>query len=337
MTQPHDVVVPVQDAGNERDGESPQGSGPRRPRTWRRAFRYLAIPLGAAVVAILVLFVVSRLLASFTDYNWFHAGCGILALAGFLGMIGAAVWNGVIVRRRRRGRSGTARPLLIVSLAVFGLVPFVVGIVTYPSPAQRPADAAVWAGLGTMRDGITRVTATWEQPRVYPLGSRFDGVSFWVGLADTDGNVEQIGTDGYCQRHTPAIYDAWYELYPASKVTTRLAVRPGERVTATVVSLGNDRFQLTLADATTGARFSTVQVARGVGSTHGAIIVEEPSFSDMDLAGFGTVRFTQCAFDGRPIGSFRLSPFDIASDDGTLETITSGLASDGTTFTVTRR
>ena len=55
-------------------------SAPQASPKRRRVRMYLAISLVATVGATLVLFGVSRVLASFSDYNWFHAGCGILAL-----------------------------------------------------------------------------------------------------------------------------------------------------------------------------------------------------------------------------------------------------------------
>jgi hypothetical protein len=300
---------------------------------------YLALGLAAALVALLVVFVVSRILATRSDFNWFRAGCGILALVGAVGMIGVAVWNLTVFERRRSGQAGRSRPrpFLIMSLAVFALVPFGAGIVTDRQPSLRPSDTPIWAGYGTTRDGITQVTATWVQPHVRPVGSRPNAVSFWVGLGDAGDHLEQIGTECWCQRHTPAICDAWYELYPAPKIETNVAVRPGDVITATVVRLGQNRLRLTLANATTGRRFSTVKVVRGVGNTHGVIVAEESSFSDTDLAGFAPVHFTGCAFNGQPMDGYRLTSFAITDDNGVAETTTSEVGADGASFTVTRR
>jgi hypothetical protein len=313
-------------------------TGPlRQPRKRRRARTYLGIAFAAAVGVTLVLYGVSRVLASSTDFDWFHLGCGVLALVGFVGTIGAIVWNAVGFVKRRFERRSAARPIFIASMAMFGFVPFLVGTVTHQPPSLRPLDSPAWAGKRTTRNGITQVRATWVQPRVYPLGSRPNDVAFWVGLADPESSdLEQIGTSGDCQRHTPATYDAWYELYPGPVVAIDLAVRPGDRVTATVTRKGESHFALTLFNATTGARFSTVQVVSGVGNSKGAIIVEEPSFISEDLPGFGPVHFTKCAFDGQPIDSFRLTSLDIQSDAGIMETATSLVAAHGTSFTVRR-
>jgi Peptidase A4 family len=314
-------------------------AAPRAFGRGRRLLKYLAFGLAAAIVATLVLYIVSRILATRSDFDWFHTGLGFLALVGGAGMIGAAVWNLVVFARRRSGRASRSRPrpLLIVSLAVFAIVPFGLGIVTGPQPSLRPRDAPVWAGYGTTRDGITQVSATWVQPHVHAVGSRPNAVALWVGLGDADDHLEQIGTDCWCQRHTPATGDAWYELYPAPVVETTVAVRPGDRITSSVVRLSADRFRLTLSNATSGTRFSTVQVIGGVGNTHGTIIVEEPTFADMDLAGFEPVHFTGCTFNGAHIGGFHLTSFDISDDHGVTQTTTSEVGADGASFTVTRR
>jgi hypothetical protein len=211
-----------------------------------------------------------------------------------------------------------------------------------PSPSSPTgqggfATPSIWAGYRTSIGGITSVIATWIQPWVEQRGVVPNVVVFWVGLEGqhTD-TVEQIGTGGYCDGVSTG-YDAWHELFPKPAVTIDLAVNPTDTVTATVASIGHDCFRLTLVDDTTHARFATTQVARGVGDTAGAIAVERRGTSDVGLAGFDPVHFTRCALNGQPIGGFRLTSFDIASDDGTVETTTSPVATGGTSFTVTRR
>ena len=279
----------------------PETTSLAQPSTLRRLGRSLAIGLAAAIVSLVILYVISRVAASHTDFDWFRGGCLILALVGVAGVVGTATWNINALELRRLGKNSTLHPFVILSCAVFGLVPFVFGIVHLP-PTVRPPDADAWAGYVTTRNGITQVSATWIQPRIHARGSRPNDISFWVGLrGDFSDTLLQIGTQGDCQRHTPATYSAWYELYPAASVViAKLAVRPGDRITATVVRIDQTRFRLTLVNATAGARFSTIQTAR-------------------------------------PMGDFRLTSFDIASDAGSLQTTTSQVSRDGTSFTVSRR
>ena len=140
---------------------------------WRRLLRYLAAGLACSAAAVAVLYAISRILALRSDFDWFHAGCGLLALLGSLATIGTALWNLAALERRRSGREGAApRPLLITSCAAFAAVPFVVGILAFLSPGTRPADAQAWAGYRTTRDGVTSVSASWVQPAIHPRGSR---------------------------------------------------------------------------------------------------------------------------------------------------------------------
>ena len=289
--------------------------------------------VAGALAAIGVLYVLTHALAPNSDVNWFLAGCAVLAAAGIVGTIGTLVWSAIAQSRQRPPRF-----MGVLSLGLFALVALAVAIVVSFSPGDRPADAQIWAGYQTTRNGITKVTASWVQPRVWPLGPRRNHVSFWAGLTYPESRaVEQIGTEVSCARHAQTAYHAWYELYPADVVMIDVVIKPGDHVTAAVVRLDQDRFRLTLTNETTGARFATVQVARGVGNMHGAIVTEESNRRAVDLAGFDPVHFTGCAFNSRPIDHFPLTSFDVWSDAGVIETATSQVAADGSGFTVTRR
>ncbi len=201
-----------------------------------------------------------------------------------------------------------------------------------------PSDSSVWAGYRTSMGGITHVAATWTQPRVRPRGSGPNAVVFWVGLeGQASDTVEQIGTDADCGSGATPQYGAWYEIYPQPAVAADLSIAAGDTVTATVVSLGKNRFRLVLRNDTTGARFATTQVARDAGATAGAIFVESPSETGTSLAEFNRVCFTRCAFNGQPIGAFALTPFDIVTGGAVAETTTSELGTDGASFSVTHR
>ncbi len=314
------------------------GEPPPRRRGWRRALRSLALAPAAAAAALLVLYAVSRALARRTDYDWFHAGSGLLGLAGLGAMVAVFVWSCAMFLRWLVTDHGRTRFLLATCCGVFGAASLAVGIVTYGPPAERSRDAAIWAGYRSTRDGVTAVQADWTVPQVRPLGRRPNYVSAWVGLDDAERHLEQIGIAASCQRHTHADSWAWYEDFPAAAIGIRLSVRPGDTIGATVVRLAADRFRLTLSDVTTGRRFSTVRVVGHVGNTHGVIVVEESNYRDEVLAGFSPIRFTECSFDGRPITDFPLDTFAIENDgDDAPETVTSPVAGRGTSFTVARR
>ncbi len=303
-----------------------------------RRLTYLAFGLGLSALGVAASYGVGRIMGLSSDTGWFRGLCFLLTLAGAAATCAAALWNLVVYLMRRIGHTKKApRPLLIASCAIFLAGPIAVLAADYPgTPATRPADAQTWAGYGTSRDGISSVTASWVQPSVRALGSRANEASFWVGLRDAEGHLEQVGISARCQRHTPATYYAWYELFPAATVEAGLAVKPGDLLTATVERMGDDHFRLSLLNHTSGRKFSTVQLVR-VGNTHAAIVIEESNYGDTDLADFAPVRFTRCAFEGHPIDAFPLTTFDVQGDDGSMESFISPVRDEGTSFTVTRQ
>jgi hypothetical protein len=301
--------------------------------TRQAVLRAVLLGVAIAIGAVGVLYVLTHVLAPNSDVDWFMAGCAVLAALGIVGTVATLIWDVIVLAQRR-----PTRFLLVAGLGAFALVPIAITAGLMSMPVDRPAGAQIWAGYRTTRNGITQVTATWVQPRVRPLGPRRNDVAFWVGLDYPEAlDLEQIGTEVTCARHTRTTNHAWYELYPASAVRIAMAIRPGDVVTAAVVRLDEKHFRLTLVNGTTGARFSTVKVASDVGNTHGAVMTEESDYRDTDLAGFGSVRFTRCAFNGRPLEGYRLDGFDVWSDAGVMETATSPVAADGSSFTVTRR
>ena len=75
-------------------------------------------------------------------------------------------------------------------------------------------------------------------------------------------------------------------------------------MTATVTSLGDHLFRMSLTDDSTGKRFSITQSSRLGRGLSAEIIVEAPSKRGQGLAEFRPVHLTACAFNGRPISAF---------------------------------
>jgi hypothetical protein len=198
-----------------------------------------------------------------------------------------------------------------------------------------------WAGYDVTGGGFTSVTATWTQPVVQPDALDTDS-SFWVGL-DGDGGsqtVEQTGTEGYSQDGT-VFYDAWYEMYPADEVViSSLIINSGDVMTGSVTSDGAGHFTLTIADDTTGDSYTAPPEYSAAAQDESAeVIAEAPTNASTDdiipLADFGTVQFTNCAFNGLPISGFDWNQIDMVSDSGATLASTSALSADGASFSVT--
>ena len=195
-----------------------------------------------------------------------------------------------------------------------------------------------WSGYDDSTDGpFTSVTATWTQPAVRNAGIDFTDTAFWVGIdGDNSDTVEQIGTEGYSQGIVG--YDAWYEMYPLYPVPIEMSIHPGDVMTASVTESGAI-FTLRLADTTTGATYQTLQTMSVPPLLASAeVIVEAPSSGDsvVELANFGTMTFTDCAFGGQPISDFDWNRIDMGSwYSNRLIDQALPLSPDGTSFSVT--
>lgn len=218
-----------------------------------------------------------------------------------------------------------------------------IGLHTRPAVGARASmgtttTSSNWSGYDDSTDGpFTSVTATWVQPAIRNAGATFTDAAFWVGLdGDNSDTVEQIGTEGYSEGVVG--YDAWYEMYPAAPVPLDMTINPGDLITASVSESGAV-FTLSLVDHTTAVSYQTMQTMDVPPLLASAeVIAEAPSGSDgtVPLANFGTMTFTDCAFNGEPISAFDWNQIDMTSpDSGTLIDQALPLSSDGTSFSVT--
>ena len=196
-----------------------------------------------------------------------------------------------------------------------------------------------WAGYDATGGGFTSVTASWVEPPIQASYSTDTYAGFWVGL-DGDGSspVEQTGTMAYGHNGSVSYY-AWYETYPNPPISIPMTVSPGDEMTGTVTSGGTGSFTLTLVDDTTHHTFTTTQTNGVTAPFSAEVIAEAPTSSTsgtvFPLADFGSVSFTNCAFNGRPISTFAYNQIDMVSADNVNEAATSTLGTDGASFSVT--
>jgi len=195
-----------------------------------------------------------------------------------------------------------------------------------------------WAGYDATGGGFTSVTASWVEPPIQASYSTDTYAGFWVGL-DGDGSstVEQTGTMAHGHNGSVSYY-AWYETYPNPPITISMTVSPGDEMTGTVTSGGTGSFTLILVDDTTHHTFTTTQTNGVTAPFSAEVIAEAPSSSSgtvFPLADFGSVSFTNCAFNGRPISTYAYNQIDMVSADYVNEAATSTLGTDGASFSVT--
>jgi hypothetical protein len=276
---------------------------------------------------------------------------GTAALGGPTALAEAKAIGQVVASGARPRSSRRRRRLILASVGV--VVALIAAVALIPRgtpPGHDIYTSANWAGHCATGQRFRSVTATWTQPQVQTLWGRATEVDIWVGLDGWHGSptCEQTGIRVFQSGSNQGTdYWAWYEILPKSPVAVAtvdaagdsqdVAVSPGDLITATVKSLGDQRFRLTLVDDTQGERFSTIQASPAAKCDSAEVIVEAHLLDGRDLPNFDPVPFINCLVDGRPIGSFYWHRINVTTKDGSFMTSTSALGPDGASFTVTRR
>lgn len=190
-----------------------------------------------------------------------------------------------------------------------------------------------WGGYVSF-GSFTTATASWTEPSV-TCRSTNDLFAPWVGI-DGDGSstVEQTGVATDCSSGH-AVYQAWYEMYPAAPVyysTSSAPVSAGDKITATVTRTGTNTYRLDLSDTTKGW---SKTITKTLTSKHASAeaIIESPTDSYPTIS--GGVKFTGVKFNGTNLGS--TSPSALSADDrGTNTFIPGAIGADGQSFTIAR-
>ena len=221
-----------------------------------------------------------------------------------------------------------------------------------------------WSGYAVTgaAGSVTVASGSWTVPTV--TGSNGQYVAFWTGIDGyNSATVEQIGILAQVtgnRRTTQTTYYAWYEFYPLEsiiEITTATSpsgkaatVKPGDTISATVTYVSGTTFTLAINDITEGWTFTTTGSQSGATESSAEWIVEAPSsmFGVLPLANFGTVHYgydTTSVTDtcyatisgtNGAIGSFAsVQQINMVTNRGVLKDSTSGLSSDGTSFSVT--
>ena len=145
------------------------------------------------------------------------------------------------------------------------------------------ASAFNWAGYAdaaTKVQTFTKVSGSWTVPSV-TCSAEDQITSDWVGLDGFNSNtVEQLGTISWCYRGTPT-YFTWYEMFPANTVEVGTALKPGDKISASVTRTGTS-YALKLTDATTAGNNISVTKTCALATckdTSAEWISERPSFS----------------------------------------------------------
>lgn len=191
-----------------------------------------------------------------------------------------------------------------------------------------------WSGYDATSGGYTSVTATWTQPSVNC--SQGGDVVFWTGLGGgTAGSnsLQQNGTFVQCEGSKP-VYSAWWETWPCNDITQYGGtVKAGDKITASTVNEGGNKYKLTVTDATEGWSVDPVKAGCNGGTTATAeVITETPEIGSglADLPDVKKVTYTSATINGDPLPDAKPTKVINARSGVTMDT-TSAITG-GTSF-----
>jgi Peptidase A4 family len=167
-----------------------------------------------------------------------------------------------------------------------------------------------WSGAAATGSGFSSVTSTWTEPSV-TCHSYNDLMAPWVGIDGYGSStVEQTGVATDCSSGR-AVYQAWYEMYPANPVYYSNAVYAGDHFTGTVTRSGTT-YTLTISDTTRGWSKTTTK-SLNASNASAEVIIESPTAS---YPQFGTVSFSNSKINGSLLGNYNPTLMDASNNYG---------------------
>jgi Peptidase A4 family len=156
-----------------------------------------------------------------------------------------------------------------------------------------------WAGYAVTGKKFSSVSGSWTEPTVKASSSEAYS-AVWVGLGGykaSSSSLEQIGTAAdYLGGR--AQYYAWYELLPSAQVKLKIAIHPGDTISARV-SVSGTTVAVSLSDQTTGHSVVKTLHMSKPDTSSSEWIVEAPAtgtfggnYQVLPLADFAKVAFS---------------------------------------------
>lgn len=206
------------------------------------------------------------------------------------------------------------------AMAVMGVLPAMAA----PAPHfVATTTSGVWAGYATQAQGVTDVIGDFTLPTATCGGGQ--DVAFWTGIDGFNtSTVEQTGVDLQCQGGSLQ-YAPWYEMYPAAPVFFQKTAKAGDKLTAEVKKTGAQSYELILTNHTENWTNDVTQQAQNASDGTAEWIAERQ-------LSFGSVAFSNCMADGKPISGF--TGATKISESGSPALTPSDLSADGKSFTI---
>lgn len=157
-----------------------------------------------------------------------------------------------------------------------------------------------WSGYAQSGGPYSAISGSWTIPAVGATsGATFS--STWIGIDGfTNQDLIQTGTEQDYYGGAPH-YFAWWEILPASEISTGMPVHPGDHIMASITQTSPQppQWVITIRDTTTGQSFSTTQLYYGP-ATSTEWIQEAPTVNGnlAPLAHYGKVVFDRGTVDG---------------------------------------
>ena len=181
-----------------------------------------------------------------------------------------------------------------------------------------------WSGYDAMKGDFTSVSATWTQPSVNC--SQGGDVVFWVGLGGgtaSSDSLQQNGTFVQCESGKP-VYSAWWETWPCNAITQYGGtVKAGDKITASTVNQGGNKYVLTVTDSTEGWSVDPTKTGCNGGTTATAeVVTETPEIGSglADLPDFGKVTYTSATINGAALSAASPTKVIIKRSGVTMDT-----------------
>jgi hypothetical protein len=162
-----------------------------------------------------------------------------------------------------------------------------------------------WSGyVASGSQSFTSVSASWVVSKATCTTGSSSSAAAWVGLggnSETSDALEQVGSEVDCSPAGTASYSLWYELVPAAAVPIKLAVEPGDSISASV-SVRGTRVTLRIENVTRGTSFTKTLTMAAPDLSSAEWVVEAPSVCSnyggcrtLALANFGKTVFSKAS------------------------------------------
>lgn len=194
------------------------------------------------------------------------------------------------------------------------------------------------------------VSAQWTEPAV-TCDSNESWAGFWVGL---DGwwndSVEQGGTEAHCINGTP-FYNVWWEMFPFNDIQSGFAIRPGDKMRASVTfTPSTGLFRIVVTDTTlnqTLTKSIACQSGQQCDRSSADVISEDIGggtdtdglffLPDYNTASYASASVTDVNGHTGPLSdsAWQLGHVTEVSSQGLTKQTTSGLGVGGASFTTT--